>query len=103
MQELRHVLRRNPHVGIVAFQHSENPLEIMEEEELKEDIAQLINRLPEKEKLVIALYYYEDLTLKEIGKILDLSESRISQIHTRAIIKLRSKFRAALEGVGISS
>jgi RNA polymerase sigma factor for flagellar operon FliA len=58
--------------------------------EVKELLADAIDGLPEKEKLVIVLYYYEDLTLREIGEILDVSESRICQIHTKVITRLRS-------------
>lgn len=58
--------------------------------EKKKIIAETISRLPEKEKLVIYMYYYEELTLKEIGLVLNLSESRISQLHTKAIMRLRS-------------
>ena len=47
-------------------------------------------KLTKQEKLVIALYYYEELTLKEIGEVMTISESRVSQIHTRAVVKLRS-------------
>jgi RNA polymerase sigma factor for flagellar operon FliA len=73
--------------------NSADPLDTMEKSELKQTFVEAINQLPEKEKLVIALYYYECLTLKEIGMILGLTESRISQIHTKAILKLRSRLR----------
>lgn len=68
---------------------STNALEMLELTETKEILAQAISKLPEKEKLVIYLYYYEGLTLKEIGAVLNLSESRISQLHTKAILRLR--------------
>jgi RNA polymerase sigma factor for flagellar operon FliA len=57
--------------------------------ELKDGIASAIDDLPEKEKQVISLYYYDELTMKEIGEVLDLTESRVSQIHTKAILRLR--------------
>jgi RNA polymerase sigma factor for flagellar operon FliA len=57
--------------------------------ELKDGIANAIDDLPEKEKQVISLYYYDELTMKEIGEVLDLTESRVSQIHTKAILRLR--------------
>ena len=57
--------------------------------ELKDSIAGAIDDLPEKEKQVVALYYYDELTMKEIGEVLDLTESRVSQIHTKAILRLR--------------
>jgi RNA polymerase sigma factor for flagellar operon FliA len=55
-----------------------------------------IEELPEKQKLVLSLYYYEDLNLKEIGKILEVTESRVSQLHTQAVIKLRVKLKNLL-------
>ncbi len=58
--------------------------------ELLQDLAGAIDRLPERERTVVALYYHESLTLKEIGHVLDVSESRVSQIHTKAIASLRS-------------
>ena len=61
------------------------------EEELKEKLAESLELLTEKERRVIELYYYEDMTLKEISKILEVSESRISQLHTKALNKMRKK------------
>ena len=52
--------------------------------------------LPEKQRLVLSLYYYEDLNLKEIGKILEVTESRVSQLHTKAVEKLRAKLKTVL-------
>lgn len=63
--------------------------EIIEFKEVKELLSRSISKLPEKEKIVIYFYYFEGLTLKEIGATLDLSESRISQLHTKAILRLR--------------
>lgn len=60
---------------------------------LKKMISEAINDLPEKQRLVLSLYYYEDLNLKEIGRVLDVTESRVSQLHTQAIIRLKSKLR----------
>ncbi len=68
-----------------------NPDVIVEREEIKNIIVQAISDLPDKEKKVLILYYYEDLTLKEIGEVLQVTESRISQLHTKAIMRLRSK------------
>ncbi len=68
-----------------------NPDVIVEREEVKNIIVQAISDLPDKEKKVLILYYYEDLTLKEIGEVLQVTESRISQLHTKAIMRLRSK------------
>lgn len=70
---------------------SDNPLKELGFAEVKEILKDAIMNLPEKEKLVVALYHYEELTLKEIGVVLDITESRVSQIHSKAILKLRSK------------
>ena len=70
---------------------SENPLKEMGFNEVKNILKDAIAALPEKEKLVVALYHYEELTLKEIGVVLNISESRVSQIHSKAILKLRAK------------
>ncbi|SDF39538.1 FliA/WhiG family RNA polymerase sigma factor [Sporolituus thermophilus] len=70
-------------------QASPNLAQEIEQEEVKNTLAKAIDRLPEKERLVISLYYYEGLTLKEISLVLKLSEARISQLHTKAIFRLR--------------
>lgn len=67
-----------------------NQFNYVNQNEVKEILATVIDELPEKEKLVIVLYYYENLTLREIGEILDVSESRVCQIHTKVVIRLRS-------------
>ena len=69
----------------------DSPEEILEREELKKMLAQALELLTEKERKVVLLYYYEDLTLKEISNILEVSESRISQLHTRALQKMRGR------------
>jgi RNA polymerase sigma factor for flagellar operon FliA len=70
---------------------SSNPLKELAFTEVKNILKEAITQLPEKEKLVVALYHYEELTLKEIGVVLEITESRVSQIHSKAILKLRSK------------
>ncbi|HEX3621273.1 MAG TPA: RNA polymerase sigma factor WhiG [Acidimicrobiales bacterium] len=67
------------------------PVGAFEVEETKQILAKALNRLPEREKIVLTLYYYEGLTLGEIGGILGITESRVCQIHTKAVIQLRSK------------
>lgn len=67
-----------------------SPEDAYEGKELKEDLANSINNLSKNERLVISLYYYDELTYKEIGQILDLSESRISQIHSKAILNIKN-------------
>lgn len=69
----------------------ESPEEVVEKDELKKVLQQALELLTEKEKKVILLYYYEDLTLKEISNVLEVSESRISQLHTRALQKMKAK------------
>ena len=69
----------------------EGPEESIEREELKKVLEETLEILTEKEKKVILLYYYEELTLKEISNILEVSESRISQLHTRALQKMKDK------------
>ena len=68
-----------------------NPDVLIEKEEIRDHIIDAIKKLPDKEKKVIVLYYYEDLTLKEIGAVLDVTESRVSQLHTKAIMRLRGR------------
>lgn len=68
-----------------------NPDILIEKEEIRDYIVEAIKKLPDKEKKVIVLYYYEDLTLKEIGEVLEVTESRISQLHTKAIMRLRGR------------
>ena len=68
-----------------------NPDVLIEKEEIRDYIIEAIKKLPDKEKKVIVLYYYEDLTLKEIGEVLDVTESRVSQLHTKAIMRLRGR------------
>ena len=71
--------------------HFDSPEEVLEKEELKQMLQDAMGLLTEKERHVIELYYYEDLTLKEISNILEVSESRISQLHTRGLQKMKSK------------
>jgi RNA polymerase sigma factor for flagellar operon FliA len=68
-----------------------DPAQVMDATDLKDRIADAIARLPEREKLVVALYYYENLTLREIGEVLGVTESRVSQLHTKAVLRLRGR------------
>lgn len=74
-----------------ASQHFIMPEEAIEQEELKKMLAEALQLLTEKERRVIELYYYEDLTLKEISHILEVTESRVSQLHTKALQKMKTK------------
>ncbi len=76
---------------------SDNPLAVLGYAEVKRILKEAIQSLPEKEKLVVALYHFEELTLKEIGVVLDISESRVSQIHSKTILRLRSKLLQQME------
>ncbi len=75
----------------IADDHAPNPSAVMDQTDLRDRVAEAISRLPEREKLVIALYYYENLTLREIGEVLGVTESRVSQLHTKAVLRLRSR------------
>jgi len=76
-----------------------NPDISVERDAVKDLIAKAIDELPDKEKKVLVLYYYEDLTLKEIGEVLDVTESRVSQLHTKAIIRMKAKLAEIKEGI----
>jgi RNA polymerase sigma factor for flagellar operon FliA len=81
---------------VIEDERAENALEQVEESESKELLLGEVNNLSEQERLVIALYYYEEMTLKEIGETLGISESRVSQIHTKAVGRLRSRMGRTL-------
>ena len=72
----------------------ESPESVIEKSELKEMLAEALELLTEKEKRVVLLYYYEDLTLKEISRVLEVSEARVSQLHTKALQKMKAKMGA---------
>lgn len=73
-----------------------SPFIICQREEMQRILGQAIDRLQENERLVMTLYYYEELTMKEIGQILGVNESRVSQLHTKAVLRLRSRLERAL-------
>jgi len=70
-----------------------NPLEMIAGQELKSRLKTLLDGLPAKEKLVVSLYYYDEMTMKEIGRILELTESRVCQLHTQAMLRLRGNLK----------
>ncbi|MGQ0804262.1 MAG: RNA polymerase sigma factor WhiG [Actinomycetota bacterium] len=78
-------------VGDMLSDRRHDPVEAFEVDEMKTLLADAINRMPDRERLVLTLYYYEGLTLSEIGEVLGVTESRICQIHTKAILQLRSR------------
>ncbi len=82
--------RQVPRVETVECSKPHNILQDLEKKELKAFILSSLNNLTEQEKMVIGLYYYEEMTLKEIGEVMQISESRVSQIHTKSVLKLRT-------------
>jgi RNA polymerase sigma factor for flagellar operon FliA len=78
-------------IDTIEDEHGPEPQRSFAATELREIVADAITSLPEREKLVITLYYYEDLTLREIGEVLGVTESRVSQLHTKAILRLKAR------------
>lgn len=93
MVSLEDFLEQNYEIGVDSGSSSreERPERQVELSELTRILSEAIEKLPEKEKTVVSLYYYDELTLKEISAIMKVSESRISQLHTKAILRLRGK------------
>jgi RNA polymerase sigma factor for flagellar operon FliA len=85
---------RSSALGVIADERAEDPVTMFESVEVKDILASAIERLPERERIVIALYYYEGLTLKEIGQVLGVTESRVSQLHTKAVLRLRARLNS---------
>jgi RNA polymerase sigma factor for flagellar operon FliA len=81
-------------LDILEDKSIENPQSQLMARQMLESLTESIEGLPEKERLVVTLYYYEELNLKEIGAVLELSESRISQLHSQAIVRLRAKMKS---------
>jgi RNA polymerase sigma factor FliA len=80
---------------------SHDPSRMLDLSEMKSRLAAAIDALPKREKIVIALYYYENLTLREIGEVLGVTESRVSQLHTKAILRLKGRLRDEIEPASI--
>jgi RNA polymerase sigma factor FliA len=89
--------RTGSFADIVEDVTAENPFSTLKLTETKQIVADTIATLPEKERLVISLYYYEDLNMKEIGNILGITESRVCQIHTKSVLRLRAKLKGAVD------
>ncbi len=87
-------------LGDLVTDGEDDPVEEFEHEEQRHVIAQQIDRLPQREKLVLALYYYEGMNLADIGKVLGVTESRICQIHTKAVLHLKARLAAVNRDVG---
>lgn len=88
--------RLDPMIRYFPDPDSMNPHFTFERKEIRRLLAGAIEKLPEKEKLVLSLYYYDELSMKEIGKVLGISESRVSQLHTKALIRIGGKLRRVL-------
>ncbi|MCB0880393.1 MAG: FliA/WhiG family RNA polymerase sigma factor, partial [Thermoleophilia bacterium] len=84
-------------IDTIEDPQAEDPSHAFQSVETREALAEAIRRLPERERLVIALYYYEELTLREIGEILGVTESRVSQLHTKAVLRLKVRLNATLD------
>ena len=82
-------------LGDTIADTANDPVAAFETEEMRQVLADAINRMPDRERLVLTLYYYEGLTLAEIGEVLGVTESRVCQIHTKAVLQLRSRILAA--------
>jgi RNA polymerase sigma factor for flagellar operon FliA len=82
-------------LGDTIADAGDGPMAAYEVEEMRQILAQAINDMPEREKIVLTLYYYEGLTLAEIGEVLGVTESRVCQIHTKSVIHLRAKIAAS--------
>ena len=88
------------HVGESLPDNNLGPLAMFEVQETKEGLIHAINEMGDREKMVITLYYYEGLTLAEIGEILGVTESRVSQIHTKSVLQLGAKLADRRDGDG---
>jgi RNA polymerase sigma factor FliA len=88
-------------IDTIEDEQGPNPQSALDETEMREAIAEAISRLPEREKLVVTLYYYEELTLREIGEVLGVTESRVSQLHTKAILRLKARLAGAPSRAGL--
>ncbi len=84
-------------IDTIEDQQSKDPAAVVDVNDVKERLAGAISNLPEREKIVIALYYYEGLTLREIGDVLGVTESRVSQLHTKAILRLKGRLKDQVE------
>jgi RNA polymerase sigma factor FliA len=82
-------------IDTIEDESAPDPQNTLSQTELREAIADSIARLPEREKLVVTLYYYEELTLREIGEVLGVTESRVSQLHTKAVLRLKARLASS--------
>lgn len=87
-------------VSYSPITQADSPFDAVRKEEIRGLLADFLRQVPEREQLIVSFYYYEELTMKEIGEILGVNESRVSQLHTRAMLRLRGKLQAALKEQG---
>jgi len=90
-------------IDTIEDESEPDPQSALSQTEVKEAIADAIARLPEREKLVVTLYYYEDLTLREVGEVLGVTESRVSQLHTKAVLRLKSRLAGTALPSGVDA
>jgi RNA polymerase sigma factor for flagellar operon FliA len=88
-------------IDTIEDPRSDDPARMLDLSEIRMRLAAAIDALPKREKTVIALYYYENLTLREIGEVLGVTESRVSQLHTKAILRLKGRLRDEIEPAAI--
>ena len=77
-------------IDTIQDEHSQNPLEQLVDKDVKKELQVALKRLPERERMIMVLYYHENMTLKEIGEAINVSESRVCQLHAQAIMKLKN-------------
>ena len=90
-------------IDTIEDESAQGPQDALSQTEMREAIGEAIARLPEREKLVVTLYYYEELTLREIGEVLGVTESRVSQLHTKAILRLKARLSGTSARAGFES
>lgn len=89
---------KNPEASLIKYQlDDQDPFLVLQRKEFKQLLSQAIDGLPKNESLVVSLYYYDELTMKEIGEVLGVNESRVSQLHTKAVLRLRTKLAGLIE------
>ncbi len=85
-------------IQFVADANAVDPFIVVEKQEMRSHLAKSLEEIPDRDRLLLALYYTEELTMKEIGKVLNVNESRVSQLHSRAVVRLRGVLSARLSG-----
>ncbi|MEI7760597.1 MAG: RNA polymerase sigma factor WhiG [Thermoleophilia bacterium] len=86
-------------IDTIEDEEAPDPAFSLEQSEMSEALGDSIASLPEREKLVVTLYYYEELTLREIGEVLGVTESRVSQLHTKAVLRLKAHLSAGMDDI----